>query len=155
MPAPVYTADYAGTWFPESKNEKGFKATGPGTAIPKGSLVRFDDGTGFYVIAPAGAAVPGKFAVTVKAATDDQADLELVVKGPVTVVSSTVMRRNRKVIPSATVAGQVAEGDPDAAGSIGNYMGVGLSNTRDGTGAPVTVPIGTVVIMDLGFGVSS
>ena len=154
MPAPVYTADYPGCWFPESKLEKGFKATGNGTAIPKGALVRFDDGSGFYVIAPTGAPVPGKFAVTTKATTDDQTDLELVVKGPVTVTTSTTTRRNRGLKPSTTVAGQVEEGDPDVAGNIGNHMGVGLSNTRDGTGAPASLPANTVVIMDLNYGVS-
>lgn len=159
MPAPAYAADAAGHWFPESKLDKGFKPTGAGTAIPKGNLVRFAPATFTYATAAAGAAVPGDFAVTTKATTDTQADLELVTKGPVTVVTATILRRGMYVRPSATVAGQVDEISPDTAtatgvGAIGKYMGTALSNSRDGSGAPATTPAGTVVIIDLNFGVS-
>jgi len=154
MVAPAYANDEPGAWFPESVLDKGFKATGANTAIPKGNLTRFDDGTFTYATAAAGAAVPGTFAVPTKATTDAEAGLEIVVKGPVTVRTATTLRRGMNVKPSATAAGQVDEASPDDAGAIGKFMGIGISNVRDGTGAPASVPAGTVVIIDLGFKVS-
>jgi len=155
MVAPTYTSDYAGCWFPETKLESGRKATGGATKLLKGVLVRLSDATNppTYVIAPTTAPVPGDFGVTVKEFADDVAGIEIAVKGPVTVKTTTELRRGMSVKPSTTEAGAVESGDPDVAGNIGKYMGIGTANDRDGIGAP-TVPANTVVIIDLNYGVS-
>lgn len=102
------STEYAGGYEPGAYIVQLQKATSGGSAIIRGVIVDLNTSTNVWRVAPTTGSA-GKFGISTKAAADGDAVVDVCLKGVVYATADGTIQPGRRVIVSATTAGQVIQ----------------------------------------------